>query len=185
MTRKRLFNPSNTLNRYIYAGNNPALYVDHTGQDITVYYRALHGLGDFGHILLAVTNQATGQVRFVDYYPATPTGDKSHLWQEEAGGLHLVDSQRLSEHAALTIRTTAEVAEMLITKIDELAKTPGGYNFLKNNCAEVCADLLKSAGFNLIRTGTPQGLWAQLYAKYSAETITGRHANSQYQPGKD
>lgn len=56
LTAKRLINPANTLNKYVYGGNNPLFYVDPTGQDITAFYHAPSGLKDTGHILLAVTN---------------------------------------------------------------------------------------------------------------------------------
>ncbi|MDQ2950032.1 MAG: hypothetical protein M3Y27_29535, partial [Acidobacteriota bacterium] len=39
LTNARLSNPTNTLNKYIYGGNNPLKYVDPDGQDITIYYR--------------------------------------------------------------------------------------------------------------------------------------------------
>ncbi|MGH9745326.1 MAG: RHS repeat-associated core domain-containing protein [Candidatus Acidiferrales bacterium] len=68
LTAKRVVDPQ-TLNKYAYARNNPLLYVDPTGRDITIFYRAPTGAwNDFGHIMLAVTNQANGQVRFADYY---------------------------------------------------------------------------------------------------------------------
>ena len=40
VTWKRLLDPGNTLNKYSYAANNPLLYVDPNGQDVTVFYRA-------------------------------------------------------------------------------------------------------------------------------------------------
>ena len=39
LTSARLLNPTNTLNKYIYGGNNPLKYVDPDGEDITIYYR--------------------------------------------------------------------------------------------------------------------------------------------------
>ena len=49
LTSARLLNPSNTLNKYVYAANNPLKYVDPDGLDITLYYRPPSGAPmDFG-----------------------------------------------------------------------------------------------------------------------------------------
>ncbi len=39
LTWDRLGNPSNTLNKYVYAANNPLKYMDPDGQDVTLFYR--------------------------------------------------------------------------------------------------------------------------------------------------
>jgi RHS repeat-associated protein len=102
LTARRLVNPGNTLNKYVYGGNNPLLYVDPTGQDITLFYRAPGGgPRDEGHVLLAVTNQATGHTRFADYYPKNGNKD---TFLCVPGALHDPSSDRLKEHAALTIQ---------------------------------------------------------------------------------
>jgi RHS repeat-associated protein len=40
ITNERILNPANTLNKYIYGGNNPLTYVDPDGHDITVFYNS-------------------------------------------------------------------------------------------------------------------------------------------------
>ena len=70
LTSARLINPSNTLNKYAYAANNPLKYIDKDGEDITIFYRPPSGASDFGHIMLGALNQDTGKVGFLDYYPA-------------------------------------------------------------------------------------------------------------------
>src|SRR6185437_15032627 len=100
LTAKRLIDPANTLNKYVYGGNNPLLYVDRTGRDITVFYRAPSGAqADAGHILLAVTNQATGAVRFADYYPK---GTNKGLLPVQGELNSQMTSERLKQMAALT-----------------------------------------------------------------------------------
>ena len=38
VTEDRVVDPTNTLNKYLYGGNNPLSYVDSDGQDITYFY---------------------------------------------------------------------------------------------------------------------------------------------------
>jgi RHS repeat-associated protein len=38
VTEDRVVNPANTLNKYVYGGNNPLKYIDPDGQDITYFY---------------------------------------------------------------------------------------------------------------------------------------------------
>ena len=71
---------------------------------------------DFGHILLAVTNQETGQVKFFDYYEQQP--------HETSTVKVNADAERLAEHAALTIRTTPEQAQAMIDAIKYLERNP-------------------------------------------------------------
>jgi len=186
LTAKRLINPANTLNKYVYGGNNPLFYVDPTGQDITAFYHAPSGLKDTGHILLAVTNQATGAVRFADYYPKNGNKDS---FLPVAGGLHDLNSDRLKEHAALTIQTTPEVAQRVIDAIDALSNNSPNYWLLSSTCATICSDLLNLAGIDVPSTlTTPTDVWSMLYGSYSAEALDGGQLHmglSRYQPGKD
>jgi RHS repeat-associated protein len=54
LTNARIRNPANTLNKYVYGGNNPLKYVDLDGKDITIFYEP----EDYGHIFLAVVPAA-------------------------------------------------------------------------------------------------------------------------------
>ena len=66
--------PSNTLNKYVYAANNPLKYVDPNGEDITVFVKKnmTHPRGHWvGHAMLGVHNQATGEVRFPTTFHGT------------------------------------------------------------------------------------------------------------------
>jgi hypothetical protein len=172
LTAKRLINPANTLNKYVYGANNPLLYVDPSGRDITVFYRAPGGgPRDEGHVLLAVTNQATGQARFADYYPKNGNKD-TFLWVP--GALHDPSSDRLKEHAALTIQTTPEVAQKLIDAIDALNQNAPDYWLPTSTCVNVCSDLLNLAGIDTPSTlATPTDVWSMLYGSYSAEALDG------------
>jgi len=185
LTAKRVVNPANTLNKYIYGGNNPLLYVDPTGRDITVFYRAPSGASmDFGHIMLAVTNQANGQVRFADYY--NQAGNKF----SGPGVMNQQETvERLKGDAALTIQTTPEVAQELINDIDALTGNKSTYTFVFHDCATVCADLLNMAGIDAPSlAASPTDIWSFLYSNYSSEALSGgqlRMGMYRYQPGKD
>jgi RHS repeat-associated protein len=57
-------------NRFSYCLNNPLLYTDPNGEDVTIYYRKPDGsMTDFGHILIYVKNDDTGEGAYFDYYP--------------------------------------------------------------------------------------------------------------------
>lgn len=188
LTSKRLINPSNTLNKYIYAANNPLLYVDPTGRDITVFYRAPSGSGDFGHVLLAVTNQATGAVRFADYYAAAGKTAMPGSGEMNQG----MTAKRLKQHASLTIQTNPEVAQELINAIDAMSPPNGVPTYWAplSSCATITADLLSLAG---IETGpdfllTPTDVWATAYGRYSSEALSGGQLHMglyRYSPGVD
>jgi len=38
LTSSRLINPGNTLNKYVYAADNPLKFIDRDGEDITIFY---------------------------------------------------------------------------------------------------------------------------------------------------
>jgi RHS repeat-associated protein len=184
LTAKRLLNPANTLNKYVYGGNNPLLYVDPTGRDITVFYRAPSGAwNDFGHIMLAVTNQATGQVRFADYY------NQNGNTFSGPGVMNQPTAERLKEDAALTIQTNPGVAQELINDIDTLTGNKSTYVFVFHDCATVCADLLNLAGIDAPSlAASPTNIWSFLYSKYSSEALNGGQLKMglyRYQPGQE
>lgn len=78
-------------NRYAYCLNNPLLYTDANGEDVTIYYRPPRegDLKDFGHFFIYVRNDETGESAYFDYYVE---GGFTKLGQ--------VIEKRLSEHAS-------------------------------------------------------------------------------------
>src|SRR6185369_5651323 len=79
--------------RYTYGLNNPLLYTDPHGEDVTIYYRpAREGAGsteDYGHILIYVRNDETGESAYYDYIA---TGDYNNFGTTQLNG---VDQKRI------------------------------------------------------------------------------------------
>jgi RHS repeat-associated protein len=172
LTRARLINPTNTLNKYVYGANNPLKYIDKDGEDITIFYRPPSGAsGDYGHIMLGALNQASGKVGFLDYYPAGKVnglgqgpgafnqGNMSERAQQNADG----------KFAMLTIQTSPEQAQKVIDLIEALknGSTPD-YSALTNNCTTVCEDVLKDLGLDFGDV-FPSSYWADVYNNFSAD----------------
>jgi hypothetical protein len=144
LTSARLVNPTNTLNKYVYGGNNPLKYIDRDGEDITIFYRP-SGLSptDFGHIFIGALNQNTGQVGFLDYYPQ---GRGNGPGEFNPGNMQ--DRAATSDQfATLTIRTTPDQAQKVLDLITALksGKAPD-YAALSNNCTTICEDVLHDLG---------------------------------------
>ncbi len=184
LTAKRLINPANTLNKYVYGGNNPLYYVDLDGLDITVFYRQgqFGNPKDYGHIFIAATNQQTGKVKFLDFYPQ---GSQSVINQH-------MTAERLNQHAAITIQTTPEVAQKVIDIIEKLEKNTPDWEW-NYNCRTICQEAMATVGIEFPDGIFVTDLWNALYAQYSDEALSDRAALGnpffapfpRYQPGVD
>jgi RHS repeat-associated protein len=172
LTSARLVNPTNTLNKYVYGGNNPLKYIDKDGKDITIFYRPPSGAsGDYGHIMLGALNQATGKVGFLDYYPA---GNVNGLGQ----GPGAFNTGNMSERAAqnadgkfatLTIQTSPEEAQKVLDLIGALKNgSAPDYSALTNNCTTVCEDVLHDLGLDFGDV-FPSSYWGDVYNNFSAD----------------
>ena len=170
LTSARLLNPSNTLNKYVYAANNPLKYVDPDGLDITLYYRPPSGAPmDFGHVFLGALNQSSGEVAFLDYYPPDGTnGFGSGRGEFNPGDMQDRAGQN---YASLTIQTTPEQAQNVINIIKGLKNgTPAAYSALSHNCTTVCQDALADLGLSFGDI-TPTGFWNDVFQRYSAAAV--------------
>ena len=172
VTDERLLNPANTLNKYIYGGNNPLKYIDPDGNDITIFYESGFPTG---HVMLAAYNQQTGDFAFMS------VGPQQHL--DPGAVLHpLSGVPGTSEYSlptgvddlrknftAVTIQTNPEVAQQAIDAIRNGAGT-GNWAALGNNCATSCVKLLQdiglSPGSNMGLPWTPERFWENIQAKY-------------------
>jgi RHS repeat-associated protein len=166
LTSARLVNPTNTLNKYVYGGNNPLKYIDRDGEDITIFYRP-SGLSptDFGHIFIGALNQNTGKVGFLDYYPQ---GRGNGPGQFNTGNMQ--DRAATSDQfATLTIRTSPEQAQKVLDLIKSLTEgKPPDYAALSNNCTTICEDVLHDLGLDFGDV-FPDNYWAHVYGNFAPE----------------
>ena len=173
LTSDRLLSPSSTINKYVYGGNNPLRFVDPDGRDITVFYE--QGLPT-GHIMLAASNQQTGDFAFMSVGPQThlDSGIPLHPFSGVPGTSAFAMPQTVDDlrnnFAAITIQTTPEVAQQAIDAIRNGAGT-GNWALLGNNCTTACAKVLREVGLlgvNEFATpfARPTTLWNTLRLRY-------------------
>lgn len=159
--------------RYNYALNNPLLYTDPDGEDVTIYYRpAGAGAGqgmrsseDQGHILIYVRNDGTGESAYFDYTADPKTWNPTYLEK--------VDQERIDEHASLTIVTDAKQEQAILDGIKEMQKgapdfslTPSGVlTGTQSTCASNSANLLALGGIKLSGF-SPHDLWQSAFEQY-------------------
>jgi RHS repeat-associated protein len=170
LTSRRLHNPSNTLNKYMYAADNPLKFIDRDGEDITIFYRPSgSAITDFGHIFIAAFNQNTGHVGFLDYYPNGGTNSFGHGAGTFNPGNMQDRAAQSDQFATLTIRTTPEQAQKVLDLIEKLKKSPAqDYAALSNNCTTVCESVLHDLGLDFGDV-TPDQYWADLYRRFSQD----------------
>jgi RHS repeat-associated protein len=113
VTEDRVVNPANTLNKYIYGGNNPLKYIDPDGQDITYFYD--QG-GIAGHAILFAYNQATGDSAIESFGPTFkfPIAPGESMF--EMSTYKSADDLR-GQLTAFTIQTTPGVTQQVIDYI--------------------------------------------------------------------
>jgi hypothetical protein len=177
----RIVNPSNTINKYIYGGNNPLKYVDPDGKDITVFYEkpSLVPLSA-GHTLFTAENEQTGDAAAMSFGPARDgLGDAERTLagfpQVSTSEFHLAGAtadELKQQFSALTIQTTPEEAQQVIDWIKQhggVEGLAGGYLLYDQNCTTVCREALKLV--NKLAQGnkdwTPTGLWKTLFSQYA------------------
>jgi hypothetical protein len=188
VTEDRVVNPANTLNKYVYGGNNPLKYVDPDGRDITFFYD--QG-GIAGHAILFAYNQATGDSAIESFGPKyhLPVAPGESMY--EMGSFQSVDDLR-SQLTSLTIQTTPELAQQVIDYI-RANPDPSTWVFAGPNCSSEVWNILQK--FKLAQKGrldgrpgnTPHNLWRNLIQKYnpSQQGVTPRNGQDYGNPRFD
>jgi RHS repeat-associated protein len=169
--------------RYTYALNNPLLYTDPHGEDVTIYYRpAREGAGsteDQGHILIYVRNDETGESAYFDYIA---DGQAATVTQ-----LNQVTAERLKDHASLTIETGANQEQAILSGVKAMYNSAPDFNLQgwaqgglkqvlwdksESTCASNSLKLLALGGIDV--GGTPQSpanVWTSAVLQYGKSHI--------------
>lgn len=163
-------------NRYHYALNNPLLYTDPYGEDVTIYYRPPKAgeKNDYGHFFIYARNDETGESAYFDFYVE---GGETHLGE--------VDQSRIDAHASLTIETTAEQEQAILDGIKEAQNSVPNYDVsydvvLLNSdiqCTTMSNKLLSRGGINL-DGGVPGAAWHSAMSQYGAPESRGKPAEN-------
>jgi RHS repeat-associated protein len=177
LTDERLLNPTNTLNKYAYGGNNPLKYIDPDGRDITVFFT---DTGHAGHFWMVAYDQSTGQFATMDFGPR----DHDNGWtqaKEVAGSdvpgnvtyqNNMTPDEMRQDYSSLTIQTNPEDAQKAIQAINEFNGKAENYNLYSQNCTTVCRDVLKKI-LKLDSTSIePSSLWSDIFKKWSKQALT-------------
>jgi RHS repeat-associated protein len=174
LTDDRVLNPANTLNKYVYGGNNPLKYVDPDGKDITVFYEAPSGPFSPGHIMFVAENQQTGDAAAMSFGPVhdseygfTPLG--SPVNSTTTFDSWMTTDQIRENFSSLTIQTSPEDAQEVINFIRQFSTSTTPYMLYNTNCTTVCRDALKTIGLlpKNNKIWTPTGLWKNLFHRYA------------------
>jgi RHS repeat-associated protein len=181
LTDERIFNPANTLNKYIYGGNNPLKYIDPDGRDITVFYT---DTGRAGHFWMVAYDQSTGQSAVADFGPQN--GGSRLVQAEEGAGMdvpgdvnyqsHVSADEMRQDYTSLTIQTNPVDAQKAIQAINEFNGKAEQYNLYNlhgnENCTTICRDILKKI-LKLDSTSIrPVSLWGDIFKKWSNTALT-------------
>ena len=181
LTDERLLNPTNTLNKYAYGGNNPLKYIDPDGRDITVFYT---DTGRGGHFWMVAYDPSTRQSAVADFGPQN--GDSRVVQAEEGAGMdvpgdvnyqsHMSADEMRQDYTSLTIQTNPGDAQKAIQAINEFNGKAEQYNLYSRhgneNCTTICRDILKKI-LKLDSTSIrPKSLWSDIFKKWSNQALT-------------
>lgn|GEM_PF-1792391 len=161
--------------RYSYALNNPLLYTDPHGEDVTIYYRPpREGASvseDQGHILIYVRNDETGESAYYDYIA---TGDYNNSGTTQLNG---VTQERIDAHASITIETNASQEQAILDGIKAAQQSSPDYSLsvtqalrhTETTCTSQVIKLLALGGINVgpsVLPQSPTAVWQSAFEQY-------------------
>ncbi len=195
LTDERVQNPANTLNKYVYGGNNPLKYVDPDGRDITVFYTSG---GPQGHFWLLAYDQSTGESAVLNFGPRDQTN--AARAQEVLGiavpgdtnfGSHITSPDELKQDfTSLTIQTNPEDTQKAIKEINTFNGVSHEFMTYDHNCTTVCRDIVIHKILKLNTTSMrPVSLWGDIFKKWSNAALSQQPGSKPpkvlSKPGKD
>lgn len=169
VTENRMEKPSSTLNKYVYAANNPLQYVDPDGSDITYFYD--QG-GVAGHAILFANNQATGDFAIESFGPEHHVPIDKGVSMYEMGTFTSADDLR-SQLTSVTMPTTPELAQQVIDYI-RANPDPSLWVFTGPNCSTQVWKILKkvklgkNGRLGVAPNGTPRHVFNALVNQYNS-----------------
>ena len=192
LTDDRVLNPANTLNKYVYGGNNPLKYTDPDGKDITVFYESPSGPTSPGHIMFVATNERTGDAAAMSFGPVhdseygfTPLG--SPVNSTKSFGSSMTTDEIRQNFSSLTIQTSPEDGQEVINFIRQMSTSTTPYSLYNTNCTTVCREALKVIGLlpKNNKNWTPTGLWTNLFGRYANPYWQNNFGWELHQPGRN
>jgi len=159
--------------RYTYALNNPLLYTDPHGEDVTIYYRPPRegDPNDYGHMLIYVKNDDTGESAYFDYIA---TGDINNFGTTQLNG---VNQARIDAHASITIETSASQEQAILDGIKSMQQSSPDYSantttvltHSESTCTSQSIKLLALGGINvgpMLMPQSPTAVWQSAFDQY-------------------
>jgi RHS repeat-associated protein len=168
VTEERMMNPSSTLNKYVYAADNPLKYIDPDGQDVTYFYDPGWPAG---HAVLLAYNQETNDSAIESFGPihSSPIYSGESMYDMSTKMFPTAENLR-DNYASITMQTTPEVAQQVIDFIRE-HPDPSTWTAVWPNCSSEVQKILKQfklTNSNSLWAGrTPKLLWASLLSQYN------------------
>ncbi|MES2222518.1 MAG: RHS repeat-associated core domain-containing protein [Acidobacteriota bacterium] len=172
VTEERMMNPSSTLNKYAYAANNPLKYIDPDGRDVTYFYDPGFPAG---HAILFAYNQQTSDSAIESFGPvvSSPVYKGEAMFHMNTDMFPTAENLR-DNYASITIQTTPEVAQEVISFIREHpdpSTWTEPWNVFGPNCSSEVQKILKQfklTNSNSLWAGrTPKILWSTLLSQYN------------------
>ncbi|MFY9646964.1 MAG: RHS repeat-associated core domain-containing protein [Terriglobales bacterium] len=169
VTEDRVVNPANTLNKYVYGGNNPLKYIDPDGQDITYFYD--QG-GAAGHAILFAYDPVNGGDWAIESFgPANHLPIDKGVSMFEMKDFTSVDNLR-QNLTSLTIQTSPEITQEVIAYM-KANPDPALWILPGPNCTTEVWKILQKFKLALKASPldsnpqTPRNLWLTLIHQYN------------------
>jgi RHS repeat-associated protein len=174
LTDARVQNPANTINKYIYGGNNPLKYIDPDGRDITFFYGTAGATGPGGHFFAVAWDNTTGDYAVLNF---GPKNDGAGQRAAELFGIPVEGSNDYASHiqtlddlrdnfSSFTVQTNPEDAQRAIQEINQFNGQNHDYATFSTNCTTACRDVANKVLKLNSSAVQPAKLWQDVFNAY-------------------